>query len=62
MTHDARVKGALQRAVEFTYKAQNSQGGWRYAPNAEDSDMSIVVFETPDQRGAMHRDRRIAGD
>jgi hypothetical protein len=55
MTHDPRVKGCLQRAVEFTYKAQNAQGGWRYAPNSEDSDMSIVVCQVMALRAAKNK-------
>jgi hypothetical protein len=55
MTHDARVKDCLQRAVEFTYKSQNAQGGWRYAPNAEDSDMSIVVCQVMALRAAKNK-------
>jgi hypothetical protein len=55
MTHDAKVRHVLQRAVEFTYKSQNSQGGWRYAPNAEDSDMSIVVCQVMALRAAKNK-------
>jgi hypothetical protein len=55
MTHDTRVKECLQKAVEFTYKSQNSQGGWRYAPNAEDSDMSIVVCQVMALRAAKNK-------
>ena len=55
MTHDERVKKCLQGAVEFTYKSQNSQGGWRYAPNAEDSDMSIVVCQVMALRAAKNK-------
>jgi len=55
MTHDPRVKGCLQHAVEFTYKSQNSQGGWRYAPNSEDSDMSIVVCQVMALRAAKNK-------
>jgi hypothetical protein len=55
MTHDPRVKVCLQRAVEFTYKAQNAQGGWRYAPNSEDSDMSIVVCQVMALRAAKNK-------
>ncbi len=55
MTHDPRVRVALQKAVEFTYKSQNSQGGWRYAPNAEDSDMSIVVCQVMGLRAAKNK-------
>jgi hypothetical protein len=55
MTHDPRVRQHLQRAVEYTYKSQNSQGGWRYAPHAEDSDMSIVVCQVMALRAAKNK-------
>ena len=54
-TRDKRVRDALQRAVEFTYKAQNQQGGWRYVPNAEDSDMSITVCQVMALRAAKNK-------
>jgi squalene cyclase len=55
MTRDERVRRALQRAVEFTYQAQNKQGGWRYVPNAEDSDMSITVCQVVALRAAKNK-------
>jgi hypothetical protein len=55
MTHDVNVRKSLQAAVEFTYKSQNSQGGWRYAPYAEDSDMSIVVCQVMALRAAKNK-------
>jgi hypothetical protein len=39
------LRPLLDRAVEFTYKSQNTRGGWRYAPLARDSDMSITVCQ-----------------
>ena len=54
-TRDKRVRDALQRAVEFTYKAQNQEGGWRYVPNAEDSDMSITVCQVVALRAAKNK-------
>jgi hypothetical protein len=54
-TRDKRVREALQRAVEFTYKAQNQEGGWRYAPNSEDSDMSITVCQVVALRAAKNK-------
>lgn len=45
MTGQPRLRPLLDRAVEFTYKSQNTQGGWRYAPLARDSDMSITVCQ-----------------
>ncbi len=55
MTRDARVKTALQRAARFTWTAQNLQGGWRYVPNAEDSDMSITVCQVVALRAARNK-------
>ncbi|MGH7162596.1 MAG: prenyltransferase/squalene oxidase repeat-containing protein [Planctomycetota bacterium] len=45
MTGRADLREKLDRAVEFTYKSQNEMGGWRYAPGAQDSDMSITVCQ-----------------
>jgi len=45
MTGRPELRKKLDRAVEFTYKAQNKTGGWRYAPLARDSDMSITVCQ-----------------
>lgn len=52
MTRDAKVKTALQAATAFTYKCQNQAGGWRYAPHAMDSDMSITVCQVMALRAA----------
>ena len=40
---DAKVRGALEQAVEFTVKAQNREGGWRYEPLAQFADVSVTV-------------------
>ena len=45
MTGDPKLREKLDRAVEFTYRSQNKEGGWRYAPLAQDSDMSITVCQ-----------------
>jgi hypothetical protein len=45
MTGRADLREHIDRAVEFTYKSQNKKGGWRYAPLARDSDMSITVCQ-----------------
>ena len=52
---DDRLKKALQHAVEFTWKNQNQQGGWRYAPLSEDSDMSITVCQVVALRAAKNK-------
>jgi hypothetical protein len=45
MTGDPKLRAKLDKAVEFTYRSQNEEGGWRYAPLARDSDMSITVCQ-----------------
>jgi len=45
MTGDPKLREKLDKAVQFTYRAQNKDGGWRYAPAAQDSDMSITVCQ-----------------
>jgi len=45
MTGDPKLRAKLDKAVEFTYRSQNAEGGWRYAPLARDSDMSITVCQ-----------------
>jgi hypothetical protein len=52
MTRDAEVKNALERATAFTWKCQNEIGAWRYAPYAQDSDMSITVCQVMALRAA----------
>ena len=39
------VKRVLQRSVDLIVDSQNAEGGWRYGPQAQDSDMSIVVCQ-----------------
>jgi len=43
MTMDKDVKKALIRSVNLIVKNQNKLGGWRYNPEAADSDLSVVV-------------------
>ncbi|MAE28368.1 MAG: terpene cyclase/mutase family protein [Planctomycetota bacterium] len=52
MTHREDVRLKLQRAVDFIVKSQNTEGGWRYAPLAAESDMSIVVCQVLALRAA----------
>jgi hypothetical protein len=49
---DAKVRGALEQAVEFTVKAQNKEGGWRYEPNAQYADVSVTVAQMMALRAA----------
>jgi hypothetical protein len=41
MTGDPKVLSAAQLAIQFTLKAQNTHGGWRYQPGGDDSDTSV---------------------
>jgi squalene cyclase len=52
MTHREDVRLKLQRAVDFIVDSQNAEGGWRYAPLAAESDMSIVVCQVLALRAA----------
>jgi hypothetical protein len=52
MTRDADVRKALNKATQFTFECQNQAGGWRYAPYAQDSDMSITVCQVMALRAA----------
>lgn len=38
------VGKALKKAVEVILRAQNKEGGWRYAPNPTDADISVTVM------------------
>ncbi len=52
MTTRSDVHAKLQNAVDYIVNAQNAEGGWRYAPFAQDSDMSIVVCQVLALRAA----------
>ena len=46
------VKQKLQKAVDYIVESQNREGGWRYEPYANESDMSIVVCQVLALRAA----------
>ena len=52
MTHREDVRAHLQKAVDFIVKSQNDEGGWRYVPLDQSSDMSIVVCQVLALRAA----------
>ena len=52
MTSREDVKASLQKAVDFIVKSQNAEGGWRYEPYSQESDMSIVVCQVIALRAA----------
>ncbi len=48
----ARVRDMLEKAVALIVKAQNREGGWRYKPEPEDSDVSVTVAQLMALRAA----------
>lgn len=52
MAPSPQVRRGLRRAVDLIVAAQNEQGGWRYMPGAEDSDISITVCQVQALRAA----------
>ncbi|MCY3000216.1 MAG: terpene cyclase/mutase family protein [Planctomycetota bacterium] len=51
-THRQDIRSKLQLAVDFIVHSQNADGGWRYEPYAQESDMSIVVCQVMALRAA----------
>jgi hypothetical protein len=43
-TRDERYADVAQKAISFSEKAVNSDGGWRYAPKTDASDMSVTAW------------------
>ncbi len=52
MTTSDEVRSALQRSVDMIIQSQNQEGGWRYKPFAQESDMSITVCQVVALRAA----------
>lgn len=52
MTSRREVKGAVQRAVQLIVDTQNREGGWRYAPEPREADISVTVCQVMALRGA----------
>ncbi|MFQ5506519.1 MAG: prenyltransferase/squalene oxidase repeat-containing protein [Planctomycetota bacterium] len=52
MTERKDVRAALQRSVDLISQCQNREGGWRYKPFAQESDMSITVCQVMALRAA----------
>ena len=49
---DARVRDALERAVELIVNSQNEEGGWRYNPVPYDADVSVTICQVMALRSA----------
>lgn len=52
MTRSKALRDALQRSVTLISDSQNSEGGWRYKPFAQESDMSVTVCQVVALRAA----------
>lgn len=52
MDPDPELETALRRAVDLIVKAQFANGGWTYAPNPGDGDLSITVMQIVALRAA----------
>ncbi|HHI79210.1 MAG TPA: prenyltransferase [Planctomycetes bacterium] len=59
MTRDRRVHKALQRSIDLIVQSQNREGGWRYKPFAQQSDMSITVCQVMALRAARNAGIRV---
>ena len=53
------VRKKLRLAVDMIVQSQNAQGSWRYAPNAQDADMSICVCQMQALRAARNVGMRV---
>ncbi|MGL4460817.1 MAG: prenyltransferase/squalene oxidase repeat-containing protein [Planctomycetia bacterium] len=49
---DPELEEKLRRAVELIVRAQSPSGGWRYAPNPGDQDLSVSVMQIVALRAA----------
>jgi len=55
---DEQIRAACKSAIDLILRAQkvpkrdSSRGGWRYLPNASDSDLSVTVWQTMALRAA----------
>ena len=49
-----KVRRSLKNAIRLIVNAQNAEGGWRYRPGAQDSDMSITVCQVMALRAARY--------
>lgn len=45
---------AVQKSVDLIVKSQSPAGGWRYAPNSQDADLSVTVMQIVALRAAQN--------
>ncbi|MGE3308908.1 MAG: prenyltransferase/squalene oxidase repeat-containing protein [Limisphaerales bacterium] len=51
-TQAGDIKPKLDRAIRLIITSQNSEGGWRYRPIAQDADVSVTVLQVVGLRAA----------
>ena len=59
MSERTDVRHKLQLAIDFTVQCQNAQGGWRYLPFDQFSDMSVTVCQIMALRAARNAGIRV---
>jgi hypothetical protein len=52
MAPEAGLRRALEAAIDLIYRAQNSEGGWRYSPSPVDADLSVTICQIMALRAA----------
>jgi hypothetical protein len=52
MTSRRELRGAVHRAVQLIVDTQNREGGWRYAPEPREADISVTVCQLMALRAA----------
>jgi hypothetical protein len=52
MSPDAGLRRNLEAAIDLIYRAQNSEGGWRYSPAPIDADLSVTICQIMALRAA----------
>jgi hypothetical protein len=56
MVHDKelreRLRTTLKQAIQLIQSSQNSEGGWRYRPDAKDADVSVTICQIMALRAA----------
>ena len=45
LSGDDKLRAPAQKAIDFIVKTQNNQGGWRYRPDSQDSDTSVLGWQ-----------------
>ncbi len=52
MSQQTDVRPVLAEAVKLIVNSQNKEGGWRYAPNGTDADISVTICQVMALRAA----------